>query len=105
VYSQFNPSWGYPNLLGAVTNTVAAGVRRAVGKPDKLQYEVEDKAGDNYWRYRLGLSVDPEYFGEILDDGSVTLPRYLESEIPTDTLVLKNRIAADEEYIKNALFT
>lgn len=74
-----------------------------------MQYEVkntkENKAGDNYWRYRLGLSVDPEHFGEVLDDGSVTLPQYVEKEIPTDTTALKNRIKTNEEFLKNNQFT
>lgn len=104
VYSQFNPAWGYPNLLGAISKGASALVRSWFNN-DNLQYEVGDKAGDSYWRYRLGLSVDPEHFGEVLDDGSVTLPEYVEMEIPTDTTLLKNRIAADEEYLRTARFT
>lgn len=108
VYSQFDPAWGYPNLLGAIANGTAAVVR-SLSKNPTMQYEVkntkENKAGDNYWRYRLGLSVDPEHFGEVLDDGSVTLPQYVEREIPTDTTALKNRIAKNEEFLKNNQFT
>ena len=108
VYTQFNPAWGYPNLMGAIVNGSAAAVR-SLSKNPKMQYEIvdgpENKAGDNYWRYRLGLSVDPEHFGEILDDGSVTLPQYVEREIPTDTTALKKKIAANEEFIKNNQFT
>lgn len=104
VYSQFNASWGYPTAPAAVVNGGVAAVRSALNN-DKMQYEVYDKAGDSYWRYRLGLSVDPKHFGEILDDGSVTLPKYVEKEIPTDTTMLKKRIAANEEFIKNNQFT
>lgn len=105
VYSQFNSAWGYPSIPGAVVNGLVAGIRRIFGNSDKLQYKVVDKTGDNYSRYRFGLSVDPEYFGEVLDDGSVTLPKYNETEIPIDTTIIKNRIAADEEFIKNNQFT
>lgn len=108
VYSQFDPAWGYPILLGAIANGTVAAVR-SLSKNPTMQYEVkntkENKAGDNYWRYRLGLSVDPEHFGEVLDDGSVTLPQYVEREIPTDTTALKTRIAKNEEFLKNNQFT
>lgn len=104
IYSQFDSAWGYPSLLGLGVNGIAATARHLYGN-DKMQYKIRDKAGDNYWRYRLGLSVDPKHFGEILDDGSVTLPEYVENEIPTDTTILKNRIAANEEFIKNNKFT
>ena len=104
VYSTFDPSWGYPNIFGAVVNG-GASVIKALFNSDKMLYDVKDKAGDNYWRYKLGLSVDPEHFGEVLDDGSVTLPKYVENEIPTDTTMLKNRIAADEQYLKDGMFT
>ena len=104
IYSQFDSAWGYPSLLGLGVNGIVATARHLYGS-DKMQYKVRDKAGDNYWRYRLGLSVDPKHFGKILDDGSVTLPEYVENEIPTDTIMLKNRIAANEEFIKNNKFT
>lgn len=104
VYSQFDSVWGYPNMFGAGVNGAVAAVRSVLNN-DKMQYKVRDKAGDNYWRYRLGLSVDPNHFGEVLDDDSVTLPSYVENEIPTDTTMLKNRITANEEFIKNNKFT
>lgn len=99
VYSSFDPTEPYPTIKEGIVRGAAA-YAKSLTNPDKMLYTVTDSVADNMWRYRMGMSVNPKHFGEIFDDGSVSLPKSRENEIPTDTTFLKNRIAANEKLAK-----
>lgn len=100
IYSTIDPRADVPNSYADAAKMEAA-VRGKMwfGDPDKMSYDVGDtpgeKVADAAWRKRLGFDYDktllPDY------NGGVRLPIELEKEIPTDTTMLKNRIAATKK--------
>lgn len=95
VYSSVDPTMGYPTKTEAARYAVGSLIK-SVTNPDKMLYTVNDSVSDAAWRKRLGLSYDNKFLLPN-KDGSVRLPKNLEREIPTDTVMLKNRIAANEK--------
>lgn len=101
VYSEFNPLENYPSISNGIARYIKTKIKSIIN-PDDMNYAVTDSTADNYWRYRLGLSVNPKYFGEMLDDGTITLPKYIEDRIPIDTTAIKNRIEVNKEWRRNS---
>lgn len=95
VYSSVDPTMGYPTKTEAAKYAIGS-VIKSIANPDKMSYTVNDSVSDAAWRKRLGLSYDNKFLLPN-KDGSVRLPKNLEREIPTDTVMLKNRIAANEK--------
>lgn len=106
LYSTVNPVGDYPSSIWE-----AISLRKAVGKKlnsnniDRMSYEVKDSVADAAWRKYNSLPYDEKFLlkGEEDPRGGYTetvrLPSSLEMEIPTDTTMLKNRIATNEAYI------
>lgn len=104
MYSTIDPRRAYPK------NIIDAGmyegdvIRKAMSSnPDKMSYAVGNTPGDLVsdaaWRKRLGFPYDRKLIIPNLD-GSYRLPTELEQEIPTDTTMLKNRIANTERLMQ-----
>ena len=98
VYSLVDPTMGYPTKKEAVGYAIGAGIK-AMRNPNDMVYWVEDSVSDAGWRKRLGLSYDDKFLIPN-EDGSVRLPKDREMEIPVDTTMLKNRIAANKKLAK-----
>lgn len=98
VYSLVDPTMGYPTKKEAVGYAIGAGIK-AMRNPNDMVYWVEDSVSDAGWRKRLGLSYDDKFLISN-EDGSVRLPKDREMEIPVDTTMLKNRIAANKNLAK-----
>lgn len=95
IYSTFNPIWGTPPWYSAISKGVEATYKQ-VTNPDEMNYTVTDSVADAGWRKRLGLSYNSKFLPNN-KDGSVRLPKYVEDEIPTDTVMLKKRIKANQQ--------
>ena len=98
VYSLVDPTMGYPTKKEAFGYAIGAGIK-AMRNPNDMVYWVTDSVSDAAWRKRHGLSYDNKFLIPN-EDGSVRLPKDREMEIPTDTTMLKNRIAANEKLAK-----
>lgn len=98
VYSLVDPTMGYPTKKEAVGYAIGAGIK-AMRNPNDMVYWVTDSVSDAAWRKRHGLSYDNKFLIPN-EDGSVRLPKDREMEIPTDTTMLKNRIAANKKLAK-----
>lgn len=106
VYSSINPLWGVPdNFFQAVRLAAQAKIKSMGDNPDQMDYEVGNSLGakvaDAGWRKRLGLEYENQYL-PVFNGDTVRLPKKLEMEIPTDTIMLKNRIAATEKLMKRS---
>lgn len=91
VYSTFDATWDVPKWYHAMGKGIVATYKK-ITNPDKMDYAVTDSVADAGWRKRLGLSYDSKFLPSNKDK-SVRLPKKVEAEIPTDTILLKNRIA------------
>ena len=103
VYSSVNPIWGIPSsIIQAGRLATQARIKSWKDDQDNMDYSVGTQIGDSVadaaWRKRLGLSYDSKFLPKFNGD-TVRLPKQLEMEIPTDTNVLKKRIARTEELI------
>ena len=103
VYSSVNPIWGVPSsIIQAGRLATQARIKSWKDDQDNMDYSVGTQIGDSVadaaWRKRLGLSYDSKFLPKFNGD-TVRLPKQLEMEIPTDTNVLKKRIARTEELI------
>lgn len=98
VYSLVDPTMGYPTKKEAFGYAIGAGIK-AMRNPNDMVYWVTDSVSDAAWRKRHGLSYDNKFLIPN-EDGSVRLPKDREMEIPTDTTMLKNRIAANKKLAK-----
>lgn len=108
LYSTINPRYDYPtDILSAIKKRAAVRNKLKSGDIDRMSYVVRDSVADAAWRKYNKLPYDDKYLpkGEPDTRGgweeTVRLPPELEKEIPTDTTMLKNRIAANEAYVKN----
>lgn len=98
VYSLVDPTMAYPTKKEAFGYAIGAGIK-AMRNPNDMVYWVTDSVSDAAWRKRHGLSYDNKFLIPN-EDGSVRLPKDREMEIPTDTTMLKNRIAANKKLAK-----
>ena len=98
VYSLVDPTMAYPTKKEAFGYAIGAGIK-AMRNPNDMVYWVTDSVSDAAWRKRHGLSYDNKFLIPN-EDGSVRLPKDREMEIPTDTTMLKNRIATNEKLAK-----
>ena len=98
VYSLVDPTMAYPTKKEAFGYAIGAGIK-AMRNPNDMVYWVTDSVSDAAWRKRHGLSYDNKFLIPN-KDGSVRLPKDREMEIPTDTTMLKNRIAANKKLAK-----
>lgn len=96
VYSAVDATSDYPKWWQAIALGAGSNLK-AIINPDTMNYSVTDSIADAAWRKRLGLSYDNKH---LIDnkDGSVRLPKHLEREIPTDTIMLKKRIIDNEKF-------
>lgn len=104
VYSSVNPIWGIPNsIIQAGRLATQARIKSWKDDQDNMEYSVGTQVGDSVadaaWRKRLGLSYDNKFLPSFNGD-TVRLPKQLELEIPTDTNMLKKRIARTEELMQ-----
>ena len=104
VYSSVNPTWGIPNsIIQAGRLATQARIKSWKDDQDNMEYSVGTQVGDSVadaaWRKRLGLSYDNKFLPSFNGD-TVRLPKQLELEIPTDTNMLKKRIARTEELMQ-----
>lgn len=104
VYSSVNPIWGIPNsIIQAGRLATQARIKSWNDDQDNMEYSVGTQVGDSVadaaWRKRLGLSYDNKFLPTFNGD-TVRLPKQLELEIPTDTNMLKKRIARTEELMQ-----
>lgn len=104
VYSSVNPIWGIPNsIIQAGRLATQARIKSWKDDQDNMEYSVGTQVGDSVadaaWRKRLGLSYDNKFLPTFNGD-TVRLPKQLELEIPTDTNMLKKRIARTEELMQ-----
>lgn len=101
LYNSIDPTENYPSNYFK-----AAGLGLwALMNGENKTYEVTDSVADAAWRKRLGLPYDTKFLPEN-EDGSVRLPANIESEIPTDTTFIKNRIQKNKklrDYYVNTL--
>lgn len=105
VYASVNPTWGVPDLLSAGRLATQAKIKEWNNKQDSLEYKIgstiTDKVADAAWRKRLGLSYDDKLLPKFNGD-TVRVHKQIEMEIPTDTTMLKNRIAATEKLMNRS---
>lgn len=106
VYSSVNPIWGIPNsIIQAGRLSTQARIKSWRDDQDNMEYSVGTQIGDSVadaaWRKRLGLSYDSKFLPKFNGD-TVRLPKQLEMEIPTDTNMLKKRIANTERLMKRS---
>jgi hypothetical protein len=99
LYNIVDPTNEIPNGLKSI---VGYGLAAKAAKANtNLPYyrEHADSVADAAWAKRLGLEYNQN---ALIDngDGTVRLPASLENEIPTDTLMLKQRIADNEKRLK-----
>lgn len=104
IYSSVNPIWGVPaNIIHAGRLSTQARIKSWKDNQDNMEYSVGTQIGDSVadaaWRKRLGLSYDSKFLPKFNGD-TVRLPKQLEMEIPTDTNMLKKRIANTERLMK-----
>lgn len=110
LYSTFNPTGAVPDgYIDGYFNFYRRYKKKLNSDdPDKMDYrigsELSDSVSDAAWRKYLGLPYNEKYLpkGEPDPNYKTTyrLPSQLESEIPTDTLMLLNRIKQNSEYIR-----
>ena len=117
-YNVIDPRQGFPDGYWDAA-VMEARVRHKMYLGDNTrEYELEpqlaDSVSDAAYRKRLGLPYDQKFL-PVWNGDTVSLPKPIEQEIPTDTAFLKNRIAdtkrlmdysrkyRDNEYIKLAL--
>lgn len=96
IYSAVDATSDYPTWWQAIGLGIGSNFKTMVN-PDSMNYTVTDSVADAAWRKRLGLSYSDKFLIPN-KDGSVRLPRNVEMEIPTDTTMLKKRIAANEKF-------
>ena len=101
MYNAIDPRGDVPQgYLEAIKKEMAVRRKMYFGDPDKMEYEVgssvAEKVSDAAWRKRLGYGYDKKL---LIPNGknTVRLPKDIEKEIPIDTTMLKNRIAATEK--------
>lgn len=111
LYSTNNPTGAYPeNKFNAIPYWIDSKLKSFSDNPDKMDYEIgeelSDSVSDAAWRKYLGLPYNSKFLLDGVPDdrtsygkNTVRLPKKLEEEIPTDTVLLKNRISANEKYI------
>lgn len=96
IYSAVDATADYPTWWQAIGLGIGSNFKTMIN-PDSMNYTVTDSVADAAWRKRLGLSYNDKFLIPN-KDGSVRLPRNVEMEIPTDTTMLKKRIAANEKF-------
>ena len=96
IYSAVDSTSDYPKWWQAIGLGIGSNIK-AITNPDNMNYNVIDSVADAAWRKRLGLSYDNKFLIPN-KDGSVRLPKNVEMEIPTDTTMLKRRIASNEQF-------
>ena len=96
IYSAVDATSDYPTWWQAVGLGIGSNFKTIIN-PDSMNYTVTDSVADAAWRKRLGLSYNDKFLIPN-KDGSVRLPRNVEMEIPTDTTMLKKRIATNEKF-------
>lgn len=96
IYSAVDATADYPTWWQAIGLGIGSNFKTIIN-PDSMNYTVTDSVADAAWRKRLGLSYNDKFLVPN-KDGSVRLPRNIEIEIPTDTTMLKKRIAANEKF-------
>lgn len=98
-YLAIDPRGDFPNLLegvGMMGRVLNKSFKNSITRDYELGPELSDSVSDAAWRKRLGLKYDNKFL-PVWNGDTVSLPKQLESEIPTDTTFLKNRIARTEE--------
>lgn len=113
LYSTLNPTDAYPEdkLDGFFNYWLPSKMKQLSSNPDRMSYRIgnslADSVADAAWKKYLGLEYDEKFLpkGEYDDkteygENTVRLPKELEMEIPTDTVMLKNRIATNERLVK-----
>lgn len=95
IYNYVDPTQAYPENLRDASKLLTGSLLYG----DQQTYEVEDSVADAAWRKRLGLGYDSKFLPEN-GDGSVRLPKHIEAEIPTDTNMVKRRIADNEKLLE-----
>ena len=96
IYSAVDATADYPAWWQAIGLGIGSNFKTMIN-PDSMNYTVTDSVADAAWRKRLGLSYNDKFLIPN-KDGSVRLPKNVEMEIPTDTTMLKKRIAANEKF-------
>lgn len=104
IYNAIDPRGDVPSgYLDAVKKEIDVRRKMYFGDPDEMEYKVgpstAEKVSDAAWRKRLGYGYDKKLLIPNKDK-SVRLPKEIEYEIPTDTTMLKNRIAATEKLME-----
>lgn len=100
LYNSIDPTQDYPEFKGAVADYMYAKRKVRRGEEDVPEYKVGNTLGERVaqaaWAKRLDMPYD-ETLLPIWNGDTVSLPKELEREIPTDTNFVKKRIQANKE--------
>lgn len=103
IYNTIDPRGDVPDdYMDAAGMEAAIRYKMAFGDVDELEYELGNdlpsRVSDAAWRKRLGYNYNDSLL--IPNGNAVRLPVDIEREIPTDTTMLKNRIAAIDKLMQ-----
>lgn len=103
IYNTIDPRGDVPDdYMDAAGMEAAIRYKMAFGDVDELEYELGNdlpsRVSDAAWRKRLGYDYNDSLL--IPNGNAVRLPVDIEREIPTDTTMLKNRIAAIDKLMQ-----
>lgn len=104
MYNAIDPTQAYPEgYLDAAKMEAYVRWKALRNDQDRREWEVGPTLGDSVsdaaWRKRLGYNYNENLIIPNAD-GSFRLPKGLEMEIPTDTVMLKKRIQDNEDLMK-----
>lgn len=106
MYNTIDPTGDYPSLIEALSDEIGVRYRMHFKDPDKKIWKTGPTLGDSVadaaWRKRLGYEDIPNKFLLPYSGDTVRLPKQIEAEIPTDTTMLKNRIAANKKLMDSS---
>lgn len=98
LFNMVDPTNAVPdNIIDVLGHAITASQAKSE-KTYPYKREHQDATADAAWAKRLGLPYDKALLPDNTD-GSVRLSQALEQEIPTDTTLLKNRIADNEKLL------
>lgn len=96
IYNSVNPVLPYPD---GMDKAIGLGIASLFAEKNKMQYEVTDSTAQAAWAKRLGIPYNNKHLPSN-GDGTVRLPKSIESEIPVDTTFWKQRIKDNENLLK-----
>lgn len=96
IYNSVNPVLPYPD---GMDKAIGLGIASVFADKNKMQYEVTDSTAQAAWAKRLGIPYNNKHLPSN-GDGTVRLPKSIESEIPVDTTFWKQRIKDNENLLK-----